>query len=417
MEKIKDGKWIYVLLSLIIAFVLWLYVGKEVDPEGSQSYSNIPVTFTGVDKLEELGLTISSGMDQTVTVRVRARNSILKDLASDPSSKIIVSVSVASISEPGSYSLEYRPNYRPGTVGGTAGNVDYVSQSPQTVDIVVSRRSDESVPVELDFTGSVAEGFLAGEASIAPSSIKLSGTEELVSQVKCAKVNLSASNLSETFSREMPFTLYDFQDNPIDNTSGISTDVSTVKVTLPIVRTKEVPLRVEIVPGGGATKENADIKIDPETIIVGGSPDALAAISEITLSQVDLSEVFTSADYTFDIPLRSELSNISGITQAKVHVELTGLATRTINVNNITFINVPQGYDTPTAVTKSKQVQIRGSQEAVDAVLPSQLSVVVDCANLKATGNQTVPVRIYLDGGDDVGVVGSDFNITISVTK
>lgn len=417
MEKIKDGKWLYVILSLLIASVLWLYVGNEVDAVGVQTYTNIPVTFTGVDRLEELGMTISSGMDQTVSVRIRARSSILKDLASDPASKIIVSVSMASISEPGPYSLEYRPSYRPSTVGGTAGNVDYISQNPQTIDIVVSRRSDQSVPVELDFTGGVAEGFLAGTASIVPSAIKLSGTEELVSQVKCARVDLSAANLSETFSREMPFTLYDFQDRPIGDTAGITTDVSTVKVTLPIIKTKEVPLKVEVVPGGGATAENAQITIEPETITVGGSPNDLEAINEIILSQIDLSEIFTSADYTFEIPLRDALTNISESTQAKVHMEITGLVTRTISVDNITFINVPAGYPTPTAITRSKQVQIRGTQEAVDAVLPSQLSAVVNCEGIKATGAQTVPVEIYLDGTDDVGVVGSDFNITISVTQ
>ena len=68
-------------------------------------------------------------------------------------------------------------------------------------------------------------------------------------------------------------------------------------------------------------------------------------------------------------------------------------------------------------MTKSCSVQIRGTAEAVEAVTSSQLRIVADLSEVElSTGNQTVPVKVYLDGSSDVGVVG-DYNIVVSITR
>ena len=64
-----------------------------------------------------------------------------------------------------------------------------------------------------------------------------------------------------------------------------------------------------------------------------------------------------------------------------------------------------------------RQVLIRGTQEAVDAVTASQVRIVADLSNLDlSTGSRTVPVKVYLDGSSEVGVVG-EYNISISVSR
>ena len=97
-------------------------------------------------------------------------------------------------------------------------------------------------------------------------------------------------------------------------------------------------------------------------------------------------------------------------------VKIQGLATKTLEVDNIEIINKPDGY-TVEPVTQTRSVQIRGTQEAVDAVVATQLRIVADLKDITpATGNQTVPVKVYLDGSSDVGVVG-DYNIVISIER
>lgn len=416
MGKLKESKWVYMILALLVAVILWFYVGQEADPVNVQTFSNIPVTFSGVDQLESQGLTIFEGMDQRVSVRIQARTSVLRELGQE--GNIIVNVNVSAITEPGEYSLEYNVTTRTSAVGGTLNSVEFLNRTPETIDITVSRQTDRSIEVRGVFAGSVAEGFQIGAFSFAPSTIHISGTEEEVSKVSHALVTVRENDLSETFTGEMPFVLYDFDGNPIDVASnpGITTDVSTVQVTLPVVKLKEVPLRLEIVPGGGATADNARITIEPETVIVAGTQDALDAISEIVLSQVNLADIRESQDFTFDIPLDTSLTNISGITQAQAHVEITGLVTRTVETTNIEITNRPEGLSIE-PVTTACQVEIRGTQEAVDAVLPSQIRVVADCSDVSGTGTQTIPVQVYVDSSQGAGVVGSDYTISISVRR
>lgn len=409
MEK-TNKRGLYIALSILIAIVLWIYVGYINNNEGTYTIRNVPVVFTGEDVLAERGLMITEGADQTINLAVRTTWSTLLKLSP---STMSVSVDVSGIENPGSYSTGYRINYPLGvsnnavsTTGATAQNIEYT----------VARRTQRTVEVKGVFNGDVADGFQQGEFSFAPATIQLEGEEDAVNQVDYALVTLNRDEpLSETFTGDMPFQLIGFDGTELDlKHLNLETDVSTVQVTLPVVKLKEVELKVELIPGGGATEDNASVEIEPKTITISGSEEDLATKDEIVLGEVDLSQVFSQNTYTFDIPLEAGLNNVSGITQAKVTVKITGLATRTLEVDNIQFINYPEDC-IPEKVTLSCQVQIRGEQEAVDAVIPSQLRIVADLSNA-GRGNQTVDAKVYLDGTSDVGVVG-DYKIVVNVQR
>ena len=150
--------------------------------------------------------------------------------------------------------------------------------------------------------------------------------------------------------------------------------------------------------------------------MVSGAPADLEPLKEISLGDIDLAKVLGSDTLTFPISLASELTNVSGVTEAAVTVSVEGLTTATLEVDDIELIHKPDGYFAE-AVTQTRQVQVRGPAEAVEAVTASQLRIVADLANaVAATGTQTIPVKVYLDGRSDVGVVG-DYNIVVSITR
>ena len=61
VRKITDSKWFYILVSLLLAFALWIYVGKEANPITTGTVRSVQVVFSGMDVLEERGLMISQG--------------------------------------------------------------------------------------------------------------------------------------------------------------------------------------------------------------------------------------------------------------------------------------------------------------------------------------------------------------------
>ena len=196
----------------------------------------------------------------------------------------------------------------------------------------------------------------------------------------------------------------------------VETEPETVLVTLPVEKMKEVELTVDLIPGGGATADNVTVDIEPRTLMVAGSAEILDQLDRISLGEIDLSKVFGTLTQSMTINLDPSLTNVSGITEAQVTVTVEGLVTKTLEAGNIEIINKPSGYEI-TRNTQSCTVLIRGTQEAVDAVTASQVRIVADLSNLDlSTGSRTVPVKVYLDGSSEVGVVG-EYNISISVSR
>ncbi|MBS5135170.1 MAG: hypothetical protein KHZ05_06975 [Oscillospiraceae bacterium] len=412
MENIRESKWLYIVLSLLLAIFLWLYVGSGEGREEINTIRNIPVTFTNVETLEERGLMISEGAEQTITLEIKSTRSVAMKLSEKGAVTAVVDVS--KITAPGSYTTGYQLN--------TPSSVSQISYSVvgnvQNISYTVARRSDRQVEVRGVFNGEVADGFQRGEFSLTPGSITVSGGEDNVNQVDYALVTVTREDepLSATFTGTMPFQLIGFDGQVLDAKAlRLTTNVDMVDVTLPVVKLKEIPLTVDILPGGGATADNAEVHIEPETITVSGDEEALDSVTKIVLGQIDLQTIFDQNTITFPIDVGTHLENVSGVTEATVTVKITGLTTRTLEVDNINFINVPEGY-TPEKVTLSCLVQIRGEEEAVNAVIPSQLRVVADLKDA-GPGSQTVNATVYLDGSSSVGVVGGDYKVVVNLRR
>lgn len=399
------------VLSVVIAIALWVYVVGVLNPDGSGPVRNLPVNFVGTDVLESRGLMIVSGADQAITLNVSGKRDVLQTLSAET---VAVTVDVSSITQPGQYSDEYQVTFHlPPTL--SASSLGITDRYPQNVTYTVVRQATRPIPVRGTMTGSVAEGYQAGEFAFAPATIEVRGEESLVNQIDYALVTLDQEDMSETYSGDLPYTFISFTGDILDD-AALETDAALVRTTLPVFQLKEVGLSVNIIPGGGATVDNVKYDIEPKTIMVSGAPSDLEPLKEISLGDVDLAKVLGSDTLAFPISLASELTNVSGVTEAEVKITVRGLTTATLEVDNIEFINAPEGY-TPQKVTQTRQVQIRGTQEAVAAVTQSQLRIVADLNNaVAATGTQTIPVKVYLDGRSDVGVVG-DYNIVVSITR
>ena len=413
VKKITDSKWFYILVSILMAFVLWIYVGKEANPLTTGTLRNVQVVYTGLDVLEERGLMISEGANQTVSLNIQARRDVFARLSQGD---VTVTIDVSGITEPGEQSIAITTRIisYPRSIA-TTDAIDLRYTSPATVDFTVSRWTEKDIPVQAVFEGSVAEGYQRGEFSITPETITISGQEELVDQIQYAQVTVSQQELTETYSEQCSVSLIDQDGNTVVN-SNVQAQPQTVLVTLPVEVLKEVPLTVNLIDGGGATAAAAKVTIEPAaSIMVSGSQSDLEGLKEISLGDIDLSDVYSTNTFTKEIALSPELTNVSGITEVTVTVSIQGLTTRTMKVSNIELINAPEGY-TPEAITKSCSVLIRGPEEEVNQITESQLRIVADLSTTDpSTGSRTVPVKVYLDGSSNVGVVG-DYSISVSLS-
>lgn len=412
-KKITDSRWFYILLSILIAFALWVYIGKEANPVNTGTISNVKVVFSGLEVLEEQGLMISEGVNQSVSLNIQARRDVFARLTQG---EVTVTIDVSGITEPGEQTIPITTRIitYPRTITA-ADSIELRYTSPSAITFTVSRWDSKEIPVHGVFEGSVADGYQRGEFDITPETITVSGQQEVIDRIQYAQVTVAQQDMTESFSQQCPFALIDVNGNTVTD-SNLEVSPETVLVKLPVVVLKEVPLTVNLIAGGGATEANAKVTFSPtETIMVAGSQADLEGLKEISLGDIQLADIYGTETFTKEVALTSELTNVSGITEVEVTVTIEGLSTRTMKVDNIEVINTPAGY-VPEAITKSCSVLIRGPEEDVAEIQESQLRIVADLSNTDpSTGSRTVPVKVYLDGSSSVGVVGV-YTIVVSLS-
>ena len=100
--KILNSRWFYVVLSILLAFLLWVYVGNDPNSVDTGTLRNVRVVFSGLEKLEERGLMISEGAEQTVNLQLSARGEVWSRLNQGDTTVV---VDVSGITEPGEQSV------------------------------------------------------------------------------------------------------------------------------------------------------------------------------------------------------------------------------------------------------------------------------------------------------------------------
>lgn len=407
IDRLRESRWFYILLSVLLAVLIWMYIRDVENPTQEGTYYGVEIQISGERVLEERGLTVASISQKTVNVTVNAPISVHNDLRGN----ITATVDVSQCTEPGEYQLTCTPKL-PSNIDTTGA---YFPDSAQVVTVVIDNLAIETKTLELKLEGSVADGYQAGAPVFDPETVELSGTAEQLAQVSRAVVILEADGLKQSYTGRLPITLLDENDEPITDTN-ISLSEETAYLTLPVGVMKEVPLTVSFIPGGGATGDgDVEVDIQPKTINVIGTEEAVAGLTEISLGSIDLSTVLDTSVITMPIRLSSALDNASGITEAQVTVTIKGLSTRSLDVSNIEITNVPDGY-TVEKVTQTRTIVIRGSESALEQVDPGQVWIVADMSKITATGTNSVPVTVYLNASDEVGVVG-EYKIVVNIKK
>ena len=426
-KKILDSKILYMVLSILLTVGLWCYVTATDGTPQDEVYRNVPVVFDGLDILTDRQLMIVNA-NVTTSVTIRAIPSVHAKLTQGHlNGDLTVTAKVSGISEEGSHSIAYVVNLPSGV---SQGDVNFISNTTQgnVITVNVARYLSRKIPLEGVFKGSVADGYLPGNADdfqFSPGEITISGRAEDVNLVHHALITVDRENLTETVREEYPFQLIGASGDELKGLD-ITCDVDTVYTVFPIWATAEIPLKIVLTPGGGLGEDDVSVELSTDSIRVAGSKEALAALvneGSITLGKVDLASIRNGDERTFSVPLEDGLENLSGVSEIRaVFTVKKQVVNRTFAVTNIQTINEPEGW-TVDIITRELPVEIRGVQRLMDELIEENIRVVVDLQNINlSAGQQTVPASIYLASAgskSDIGEMapaGSSYTVVINLS-
>ncbi len=409
LEWLKKRNVLTKALSILIAIVLWVYVVSVNGSVKDVKYRSLVPTFVGLTELTTSKNLMVVG-DYSVTVEISAkRNDIISLNASD----IKVEVDVSKVNSAGTYELPY-------TITLPSPQYTLKNKYPQKLLVKFDEEDINLVPIKLNTDELAADGYVVDKNGITmnPKELKIFGLQENVDRISYAQINIAQKGLKSTISGKMEYSFYDVDGNLLKS-SSVEADADAIDVTIPILKTKTVPLALEI-QGGDTFKKYVDYSIEPATIQVAGDESAIEQLSSITIGSVNISEISQKTERNFTITMPDGIINLSGDISAAADISLNGLKMKTVKTSLIELINtytLPAGYKIR-PLTTSLNVNILGTAETLEKVNSSNVRAIADLqSTVLSRGTHPISVRIQVDGVNDTAVANADSYVIYAEVK
>ncbi len=407
-KSIFDDNRIIFLLSLILAWLLWLTATSAIEPDAVISKNNIPVTVDVQDSaLVKLGLNAIQENVEYVDVSIEGERMVIGNVNAED---ILIKADLSGITAPGIYSVDL--------IGEdvNSNGFEVVSIEPSTIELKFDRLSSEKFTVELDVSGiEIPAGYYLEDEIVLPSEVTISGPEVDMERVDRAVVTLELEDtLTTTETFNSVIELRDRENNLVD-TTHLNMDYTSVDITLPVLKIKEVPVTVSFlnVPQGFPI-DDLEYAISNETIRIAGSQDRVDNFSEVNLGYIDLKNLMPVSTFAYDVVLPSGFVNIDNIETVLVEFEMDEMITRNFVVDNINVINPPANYDVTVFTERITGVSMFGEEDVLTGMTSDDIVAEINLSGSEiSAGQMSVPVTI---SAPSKGIVWANGNYQVIVT-
>lgn len=395
------------LLALVVSIGLWVYAVTVVNPDDTTYIRDVRVRIVGTNELRSDNLMLTGGEDQTVSVEISGRRSDLKELNS---SNLEAIADVSNIDSPGTYEVSWTLD-PPSTVA--SGDISLVSANSNKITVKVSEYNERpAIPVSVEYTGQLPDGYVRDQAILNVETVAVSGPEEEVSKISKAIVTVDLSSAKETINDEMAYRLVDADGETLELSSYVTLASPTVRVSVPVSCYKQIDLVVDIIEGGGATAKNVKLTIDPPTIGVSGTAEALKNLDKLVIREVDLSQITGTQTWTVVPDLPAGVTNRASETSVTITLSLTGLMTKRITIP-CTSIQRLNDVETLNFGEQSVIISVRGTPTELSRIKESDIKITADMTNDYDPATKSVTLKIALPAGTSAGVVGGPYTLQV----
>lgn len=398
------------LLALVVSIGLWVYAVTVVNPNDTTRISDIRVRINGTSELTSNGLMLTGGENQTVSVEVAGRRSDLKELNSTSLEAIAY---VSNIDRAGTYEVSWELGFPP-TVA--SGDIRVVSASSNRITVTVSEYQQRpEIPIEVEYTGTLPNGYVSDPAVLSQETLAVSGPAEEVSKIAKAILTVDLNDATNTIDEEMEYRLVDENGEELTLSDYVQISVPTVRVSVPVFAYKQIDLKVNLLPGGGATEKNVTLTIEPSTIAVSGSEDALKNLEELVIKEVDLAQITGTQTFTVTPDLPAGVTNRASAKNVTIKISLTGLSTRKFVIPCADFER-RNDVATMSFGEPSVTITVRGTAAAIAALSEDDIIVIADMTDGYDAATKKVTLEIVLPDNTTAGIVGGPYVVAVTDT-
>lgn len=378
MKKLGNffkANWQLILLSVVLALLLWIYVVSAEAPQMERVLS-VPLK---TKNLEE-GLAVTQAPN-SVSLRIRAP--VRMEIRT---ADLDAYVDLKDFKE-GQWLLPVQLKPIPGAT--------LVEVNPEKVLITLEKIITKTVTVEIMYLGKLPQGFTLGQVEkIDPETVEVKGAASVLEKAQRVVATVNLSGITSQISQTVPLRVMDdkgeeitqVEVNPQNVDVVIDVNAQTISKTVPVV-----PLLDGNLPDGYVIKS---VSCDPPVATLEGSADMLEGVSFLNTYPISLArktESFEERTYV-DVSNTSARLISDPIVTVKVEIEEEG--------NTVVEVPLEVKKDQAQVNLKVSQVSIyvSGPKSLIDELRPRDFNAWVDASGL-SKGTYSLPVKVETPPG------------------
>ncbi len=348
--------------SLLVAIIVWIVVANVDDYKITKQISGIEIEFVNGSAITEKNKVYEVPKGTTVDVVVKGRRSIVEHLSNDDFNAI---ADLSKMSVTNAVAVKVTP------VSSHIGKELLITQADNAVVVAVEDKLQTQFPITVATTSDVAEGYAILSKLATPNLITVEGAESVVKNIREVVVTVDVRGASHNLTAVAPPVFIDGNGEKIDS-EKVEYDVKMVDVSVEILKTKEIPVKIS---EQGQVRDGyaiASIDYQPTAIEVVGIPAALSKIDELLIEDIDVGNCYLDIEKAINIAdyLPEGVTLVGNNPEIMVKIAIEKVEEKEIHVGT-KDINIVGKHGEYTYVIKTpvnENITIKGLKKDVESV-------------------------------------------------
>ncbi|MEZ4497463.1 MAG: CdaR family protein [Thermomicrobiales bacterium] len=345
---------IRMIISLILALILWGWINTIEDPRRGRTFDNLTVTSQNLSSDLVLTTTVPNA-----SVHLEGPQSAVLPLTP---SRIVPLIDLSNVTEPGVYTVPIET--------AEIDEIWTVDVTPSEIQLTVERRVSKKMALQTEIAGEIGSNRQINSITASVSEVTVEGSETAVNLVASVGLPVTVGTQTRTFTENFSPVARDADGAIVDD---VVIDPGTVSVTVDISqRGKEVAVVPQFagLPASGY-RVTGQVS-NPLTVIVDGPSDWLADVVAVQTEPIDITGATESVRQTVAIvdlpPGASVITPSDGQVNVQISIvadgvrqEFLGLQVVATNAGAFNVLIEPSQIDVTLFGTASALAQLTSS--------------------------------------------------------
>lgn len=389
IEKITRN-WLWKVLSLVLAFFLWVVVVNYNDPYITKSFEDIPVEKRYKEAITSQGLAITYLDGESVDVTVGGNRSRIDKLGIEELSAY-VDMNLVSIT--GAIDIDV----------DSPDQVDVLEKTPNNMQISMEHIKTELKDIQVFYDGELAEEHIKLNPMITPNQVEVTGPESKLAMVASVIVNVKIDNASDDIT---VFVSPKVQDSDGNDVSDITLSNNQIEVKIPIQKIKTIPVGYVTTGSIGEDYRLMSIGLDVNTVMIRGEAELIDDFSRLVISDINLSGL-TDSNRSMNINLTEHLpegiSLYGSESIANLELDIRALTTKELAItsSDITVSALEEGLQFKFVDEFELPIEVKGIDSDLNSFEVDDLRPSINLRSLGA-GEHEVTIELFAPNGIEI---------------